>query len=85
VQKRQLFEDRYVKKTLLGIIALALVAVFGNGAVAVAAGMPAAGHKTEHRIEHKKAVHKRIVRRRIVHRRIAKKFVHKKHMVRKAK
>ncbi len=70
-----------MKKTLMGVIALALVAVFGNSAVAVAADAPAPGHKMEHRVEHKKVVHKRIVRRRIVHRRVTKKFVHKKHTV----
>lgn len=80
MQKRQPIEDRYVKKTLMSIIALALVAVFGNGAVAVAAGTPAAGHKMEHRVEHKRIVHKRIVRRRIVHR---KKVVHKKEVAHK--
>ena len=78
--KRQpFFEDKYVKKTLIGAIALALVAVFGSSAIAQAA--PAAGHKVERRVEHKRMVHKRIVRRRIVHRRVVKKAVHRKEMV----
>ncbi len=72
-----------MKKTLMSIIALALVAVFGNGAVAVAAGTPPAGHKIEHRVEHKRVVHKRIVRRRIVHRKMTKKIVHKKELAHK--
>ncbi len=68
-----------MKKTLIGAIALALVAVFGSSAIAQAA--PAAGHKVERRVEHKRMVHKRIVRRRIVHRRVVKKAVHRKEMV----
>ncbi|MDA8364350.1 MAG: hypothetical protein M0Z84_11190 [Gammaproteobacteria bacterium] len=67
-----------MKKTLMGIIALALLAVFGNAAVAVAA--PVAGHKIEHRAAHRKVVHKRIVHRRIVHRRVVKKVAHNRVM-----
>ncbi len=63
-----------MKKTLLGLIALALVAVSGNAAIAA----PVVKHKAEHRLVHRRVVHRRIVRHRIVHRRVAKKVGHKK-------